>query len=200
MKDFIKKIVHKNLNNLINEDDSARNITAYHGTKDKINKFQFVNAPDAKNQEGPGIYFTINHEDAKNYAGDGGYVYTVQLTPKRLLRNTPMNKVDKNQLRDEVVKLIKMAPNWKSVAMNYGDDLEDGLDGMLYQYIDTSNIKRKVFVYIFEDLYKTNPDAYIKNMIKLGYDGVYLKSKDGLRDNYAIYNPAVIKLVKTEQI
>jgi hypothetical protein len=190
------------MSGLINEDDTSRKLVAYHGTKHKIDKFKFVNAPDARNQEGPGIYFTINQEDAKRYAGDGGYVYTVELSPKRLLRNVPMNKVDKKELRAEVTNLIKMAPNWKTVAMEYGESLEDGLDGMLYQYIDSPNvgIKRKVFTMVFEDLYKGNPEAYIKNMVRLGYDAVFLKSKDGLRDNYAVYNPSIIKLVKTEQV
>jgi len=200
MKNFIKKIVKENLKNLINESDSVKTIKAYHGTKDKIDKFKFTNKSDARNQEGPGVYFTINYDGAKGYAGDGGYVYTVELTPKRLLRNVALDKLDKNQLRDEVIKLIKMAPNWKSIAMNYGDTEEDGLDGMLYQYIETSKSKRRVFLFIYEDLYKNNPDIYIKNMIKLGYDGAYLKSKDGLNDNYAIYNSSVIKLVKTEQV
>ena len=200
MKSHIISSLHKQLNKLIIEGDTSKTITAYHGSKDKIDKFKFVNKSDARNQEGPGVYFTINYEDAKKYAGDGWYVYTVNLTPKRLLRNISLDKVDKNQLKNEVVKLIKMAPNWKSIAMNYGDTEDEGLDGMLYQYIDTSRGKRKVFLFIYEDLYKNTPDIYIKNMVKLGYDGVYLKSKDGLSDNYAIYNPSIIKLIKTEQI
>jgi hypothetical protein len=199
MKDFILDKLRYSVNNLINEDDSSV-IKGYHGTKDSINKFKFTNVPDARNQEGPGIYFTINYDSAKTYAGEGGYVYTVDLTPKKLLRNVPLEKVDKKILKDEVVNLIKMAPNWKQIALNYGDTVDEGIDGMLYKYIDNSRIKRQVFISVFEDLYRNNPDAYVKNMVKLGYDGVYLKSKDGSKDNYAIYNPSVIKLIKTEKI
>jgi hypothetical protein len=59
---------------------------------------------------------------------------------------------------------------------------------MLYQYIETSKSKRRVFLFIYEDLYKNNPDIYIKNMIKLGYDG--LISDDNV---FLVFHPNQIK-------
>jgi hypothetical protein len=146
------------------------------------------------------MYFTINYDDAKKYAGDNGYVYTVEFTPNRLLTDKPINTVDKKELRSNVLKLIKMSPNWKRVAMNYGDDLEEGLDGMLYKYIDLSRTERLVYISIYEDLYINEPELFVKGMVKLGYDGAHLSSKDGSRDNYAVYNKSKLKIINKEQI
>jgi hypothetical protein len=187
------------LTNLLNESDNNQ-ITAYHGSGDIINKFKFVSKDKANNQEGPGMYFTINYDDAKKYAGDNGYVYTVEFTPNRLLTDKPINTVDKKELRSNVLKLIKMSPNWKRVAMNYGDDLEEGLDGMLYKYIDLSRTERLVYISIYEDLYINEPELFVKGMVKLGYDGAHLSSKDGSRDNYAVYNKSKLKITNKEQI
>jgi len=185
--------------NLLNESDNNK-ITAYHGSGDIINKFKFVSRDKANNQEGPGMYFTINYDDAKKYAGDNGYVYTVEFTPNRLLTDKPINTVDKKELRSNVLKLIKMSPNWKRVAINYGDDLEEGLDGMLYKYIDLSRTERLVYISIYEDLYINKPELFVKGMVKLGYDGAHLSSKDGSRDNYAVYNKSKLKITNKEQI
>lgn len=187
------------LTNLLIESDNSQ-ITAYHGSVDIINKFKFVSKDKANNQEGPGMYFTINYDDAKKYAGDNGYVYTVEFTPNRLLSDKPINTVDKKELRSNVLKLIKMSPNWKRVAMNYGDDLEEGLDGMLYKYIDLSRTERLVYISIYEDLYINEPELFVKGMVKLGYDGAHLSSKDGSRDNYAVYNKSKLKITNKEQI
>jgi hypothetical protein len=37
-------------------------------------------------------------------------------------------------------------------------------------------------------------------MVKLGYDGAHLSSKDGSRDNYAVYNKSKLKIINKEQI
>ena len=195
----ITNLLKESLITFLIESDSNR-IIAYHGSGDVIDKFKFVSKDKANNQEGPGMYFTINYDDAKKYAGDNGYVYTVEFTPNRLLNDKPINTVDKKELRSNVLKLIKMSPNWKRVAINYGDDLDDGLDGMLYKYIDLSRTERLVYISIYEDLYTNEPELFVKGMVKLGYDGAHLSSKDGTKDNYAVYNKSKLMIIKKEQI
>lgn len=199
MKKFIKDILHENLKNLINQAGEPSNYLAYHGSSHKITKFSdiFVGGKDARDQEGPGIYFTTSYEDAKGYAGDGGYVYEVNLTPGKLLSND--KKSDEKTLKPQVIKLIKSSKNWERIALSYGDDSEEGLDGMLWKYIDNSRNDKEVFVTLASEVYKSEPGAYVKNMVKLGYDGVYLPSKDG-GANIVIYNPKSIKINKSEQI
>lgn len=196
MKDFIKQ----RLNEALNENESLTTIIAYHGSPTKIKKFRnmFVGGKEAKDQEGPGIYFTTSESDAIGYAGgegSGGYVYTVKLTFKNLLSN----KVKSKNIDDEVKKLIKKAPNWRRIAMGYGDDEDEGLESMLYKYVDMSRNDKEVFVSVFMDVYKNDPVTFVKNMVKLGYDGIYLPSKDG-GANIVIYNQDSIKIENTKQV
>lgn len=198
-KVMLSKLISEHLNKILVE-NPKNHIIAYHGSKDIIDRFKFVSKDKANNQEGPGMYFTINYEDAKSYAGDDGYIYTVEFTPNRLLTDTPTNTLDKKVLRSNVLKLIKMNPNWKRVAMNYGDDLDEGLDGMLFKYIDMSKNERLVYISIYEDLYYNEPELFVKGMVKLGYDGAHLSSKYGDSDNYAVYNKSKIKIVNKEKV
>ena len=70
MKTLIKKLLREGL---INE---GNNIVAYHGSREKIKKFtdKFVGGAEARDQEGPGIYFTTEEQEALDYAKGGGYL------------------------------------------------------------------------------------------------------------------------------
>jgi hypothetical protein len=172
---------------------------AYHGSPHKITKFSdmFVGGDKAKDQEGPGIYFTTSSDEAMGYAGDNGYVYKVELSVKKLLSNERDSKL--NRLSGSVTKLIKAAPNWKRVARGYDDDVEEGLSEMVHRYIGMSNSEKEVFISVFMDVYRSEPVSYVKNMVKLGYSGVYLPTKNG-GAHIVIYSPSSIKIIESNQI
>ena len=196
MKDFIKR----KLKEALNEDNQSNAIIAYHGSPIKIEKFSniFVGGKEAKDQEGPGIYFTTSKNDAIGYAGgvgNGGYVYTVTLTVNNLLSNDNKSK----DIESKIISLIQKSTNWKRLAMSYGDDLEEGLDSMIYKYVGMSRNDKEAFVSVFMDVYAHEPVIFVKNMVKLGIDGVYLPSKDG-GANIVIYNQKSITINDVEQI
>jgi hypothetical protein len=68
MKNLIQKILREEVSK------SRNSILAFHGSKNKIEKFtdEFVGRREATDQEGPGIYFTTSREDAMAY---GNYLY-----------------------------------------------------------------------------------------------------------------------------
>lgn len=169
-------------------------IKAFHGTPNKINNFsdEFVGGAEANDQEGPGIYFTTIYEEAVKYANNG-FVYEVILKPKKLVSNETSSNLD--YLTKTIVKLIQMAPNWKNVAKSF----DEGLDDMIAKYIYSSQSEKEAFVTLYNDIYKNNPIAYVRNMVKLGYDGVYLPTKDG-GAHIVIYNPSLINVVGGKQI
>lgn len=183
----------------LSETDESNNYVAYHGTPTKITKFSdsFVGGKDAMDQHGPGIYFTTSYDEALVYAGDNGFVYKVNLTPKNFVSDERNKNL--NYLINPITKLIKLSPNWKRVARGYSDDVEEGLEDMLHKYIGMSSSEKEAFISVFMDIYKNDPVNYVKNMGKLGYDGIYLKRKDS-GAHIVVYKPSIIKIIEAENV
>jgi len=174
-------------------------IKAYHGTTHKINNFttEFVGGDKAKDQEGPGIYFTTDKSETLDYAGEDGYIYSVILNVNNLVSNESKHNLD--YLTEKVTKLIKMSPNWRLVARGYNADVEEGVDEMVASYIKNSQSEKEVFVAIYMDVYQGNAPGFVKNMVGEGYDGLYLPTKGG-GAHIVVYNPSIIKIVKEEKV
>jgi len=168
----------------------SNQIIAYHGSPNKISKFQdaFVGGKEAKDQEGPGIYFTKSKEEAHGYAGKGGFVCKVILKPKKFVSTDLSHDLD--YLTNTVTKLIKTSGNWERVAKGY----DDGLDDMVSKYISTSQTERDVFISLFNDVYQNDPINYVRNMVKLGYQGIYFPANEGHADHIVVYDPSIIKI------
>ena len=194
MKDFIKQRLYESLN-----EAGGTKTKAYHGTTHKITKFSsaFVGGSEAVDQEGPGIYFTTSFDEATEYGKGGGVVYQVELSYNRLVSDKP--SMDLDYLIPPITKLIKMAPDWKRVARGYDDDLEEGLSEMVHRYVGMAQSEKEAFVVMYGEVYKETPVAYVKNMVKLGYDGVYLPTADG-GAHIIIYKPSSIKVTGEKQI
>jgi hypothetical protein len=92
-----------------------------------------------------------------------------------------------------------MAPNWKQVARGYDADVKEGLSEMVYRYVGMAQSEKEAFVSAYIDVYKNNPVGFVRNMVKLGYDGVYLPTKSG-GAHIVIYNPSLIEVVDSKQI
>jgi len=169
-------------------------IKAFHGTPNKIGQFsdEFVGGKEANDQEGPGIYFTTKSDEALKYAA-GGFVYEVDLKVKNLVSDE--KAYDLEYLIEPVTKLIKMASNWKAIAKGY----DDGIEEMVGRYISMAQSEKEVFVTLYYDVYREEPVAYVKNMVKLGYDGVYLPAK-GDDAHIVIYNPSTIHVTNAKRV
>jgi len=179
-----------------------RKIVAYHGSKDKIMTFsdEFVGGKEATDQEGPGIYFTTNIDETIKYASPNGYVYKVELYPNKILSEEfGDNHGSFEYLTPSVTKLIKMAPNWKGIAMGYDEDINYGLKELVYRFIGTGQSEKEVFVNLYHEVFKENPQLFVRGMVKLGYDALYLKSSDG-GAHIVVYNPKIIKVIEQKQV
>jgi len=212
MRELIKKILSEDLkyyaksNNNSNsneykigvKENEGNTILAYHGSRDKFKSFsdKFIGAKKAREQEGPGVYFTTEPEDAINYAKDGGYLYKVELNVGNLISNEPTNNL--KHIVKPITKLITSAPNWKRVAKGYSEYDDEALDEILYKYIGMSRSEKEAFVGVYNELYSSTPINYVKNMVKLGYDGVYLPIKTG-GAHIAIYNIKTIRILDIKE-
>jgi hypothetical protein len=198
MKHLIKKLLKEGL--LGEEVDSS--FTAYHGAPNKIDKFvdEFVGGKDATDQNGPGIYFTTKVEETYGYA-DGGYVYHVEIANSKFLDSIERSEGYLRKYRDEVRKLIMMAPDWEIDAQNWDMNPQVGLDVMVDNFIQYNSNEKDVFLQVWIDVYRGIEVQYVRNMVKLGYGGVFVNGgfQSGTGgDHIVVYNPNLIKVTKIE--
>lgn len=167
-------------------------ITVYHGSNTKITNFvtDFVGGNNATDQEGPGIYFTTSLDNANRY---GEYVHKVILKPRKLLSEKPRGGTSA-----ELLKLAKMAPDWEDTAMNWSENPQVGIVKAVNDAIQYNDNEKDRFLQIWIDFYRNHPVEYVKNCVKLGYDGIVV-DRQSLFENdpikhYIIYNPSIIEI------
>lgn len=164
----------------------------YHGSKHKVDKLsdEYVGGEKATDQEGPGIYFTTSKENASMY---GKYIYTVELNPKKILGKKKSTSVSKFDL----IKLIKMKEDWEMNAQDWSENPEVGARKAAEAAIEYNDTDKDVFLQIWIDFYRYNGREYVRNMAKLGYDGVFIPKEDGI-NHVVVYNPSIINIVDVE--
>jgi hypothetical protein len=168
-------------------------ITVYHGSETQITNFvtDFVGGEGATDQEGPGIYFTTSINNAYRY---GQYLHTAILKPRKLL-----TKSAKGGTYAELLKLAKMAPDWKETAQNWDMNPIKGIDIFVKNAIDYNDNQKDRFLQVWVDFYRNHPKKYVENCVKMGYDGIVVDTNSLFEDepikHYIIYNPAIIEKV-----
>lgn len=185
-------ITEDQLKHLINKPSSG-DIIAYHGSNSTINAFvtDFVGGQNANDQEGPGIYFTTNKEEAMLY---GSILYTVKLSPRKLLSSENKRGIT----RASIIKLIKMKEDWEMDAYDWDEDLLTGLNNSLVDIFEHDNAK-DIITQVYIDYYRQRPKEYVNNATSLGYDGIIVSTDWGSK-MIIIYNPTIIKILNIEKI
>ncbi len=168
----------------------------YHGSEKKITKFvdDFVGGKEAVDQSGPGIYFTKSYEQARAY---GPHIHIVDLIARKIISNEEGTSVD----RDELLQLIKGAPEWEDTAYNFSENPEEGAYKAVEMILKYDDNQLDQFSQVWADWYRYSPVEYVRNLFNLGYDmaDVNFKSGDGsIIKNAIVYNPSIIKSVDYE--
>lgn len=186
-------ITEKQYNQIIGNE-----IIAYHGSNKLFNTFttEFVGAEKAVDAMGPGIYLTDNkEEDAARY---GEYVYTVKISPNKLLSD----KTKKGITRSEIIKLIKMKPDWEMNAYDWDENLIRGLNYSVNEIMNQDSAK-DIITQVYIEYYLHMPKLFVNNAAKLGIDGIIhtnIWGGGGQSTHYIIYNPNVLNIVKMEKL
>ena len=167
-------------------------ITVYHGTDKEITSFvdDFVGGKNATDQEGPGIYFTTSKENAYRY---GKNLYEAILRPRKLLTESP-----RGGNIPELMKLAKQAPNWGDTAMNWHENPSKGIVEAIQSAFKYNDNEKDRFLQIWIDFYRDSPLDYVRNCVKMGYDGIVV-DRESIYINepikhYIIYNPQIIQV------
>lgn len=166
----------------------------YHGGSIKIEKFDEKFAGKGVDQDGPGFYFSSNYEDAKTYTPTGGWIHEVLLSFRKMLSDSKKANIK------EAEKLLRMAPNLKDSLTDWGENYNEAIDFAIKTVIDRNNSQKEVFEQIWYDFYhrQRRSDLYLKNVVKLGYDGILLKK--GHIIHAIMYNPDKIKIISVSKI
>lgn len=167
-------------------------ILGYHGTNNHIENFtdEFVGAEEATDQEGPGIYFTSDRDDASGY---GKFLYSVILRPNKLVNEISSDNVNPEELGE----LIKTLPEWEMQAQNWDENPESGLLMAIDDFIEYNETEKDVFQQVWIDFFRYNPALFVKGMVKLGYDGQIIEKENGRR-HVIVYNPDIIEITNIE--
>lgn len=185
-KKVIKNILRENF---VSETKQSP-IIAYHGSPKRILKFvdEFVGGEKAADQEGPGIYFTSSFDNAGHY---GEYVHKVTLTPRKLLSTKPSS----NKLAGLIEKMVMMASDWEMHAQDYNENPKIGLRKFIQSTIEYNDTEKDVLQQIWYDFYRYAPVDFVRNMVKIGIDGIMVPKENG-GIHYIIYNPSIINIEK----
>lgn len=181
-------------------EDEENGITAYHGSPTKIARFTTEFLGEGHDQEGPGIYFTTSQSDAANY---GGHIHKVLLKPRKLVPNK--GRINRKQIEklilhaagvENFLDLRKIDKDrfYDSALSNFDENplkaFQDAVNGVMTYSLSPHDAFQNVWI----THYRYKPQAYLKKMVELGYDGVKIK-KDGL-DHYIIFNPDIIEILE----
>lgn len=187
----VRKLVRKVLRESVIEEIIEDGFDAYHGSPKEIERFvdDFVGGEKANDAQGAGIYFATNQEDAAHY---GDHIYKVYIKGKFLDRNAPIDSVDP----EELVKLIKMKDDWEMNAQDYSEDPETGAYEAAHMAIQYNGDEAEAFQQIEADFYRYDSVEYVRNMTKLGYDGIIVDAPSDFVDDkhIIVFNPAAIEI------
>lgn len=186
--------VDNNIQENLDETIKGGEYTMYHGTDHDITNFtdEFVGGENANDQEGPGIYFTSSIENAGRF---GKNIYKVILKPRKLADVARKNIVP----TFIVTALIKASPSIKvdneDSLSNWGMNPAIALRKAVASVIEYSENEKDLFQQIWIDFYRNYPVEFVRNMVKIGYDGELLERVDNIT-HIIIYNPNSITSIE----
>lgn len=170
------------------------NITVYHGGRHRITTFkpEWLGKGAGHDQEGPGFYFTTNEGDARAYAkGEGGFIHTITLSPRKLLKKSDRSKPS------EIRKMMEWAPDLEGVLTNWDEDPKKAFNKAFRAMCQPTKAV-DAFQQIWYDFYRYYGADYLSGLVALGYDGHIVESgfrRDGSPvTHYVMYNPKVIRV------
>lgn len=165
----------------------------FHGMTADFNTFTDENVGNGNDQEGPGIYLSNNENDASTYCRGNGFLYTVEMNLQKTVE-----KISHARLFQKVSKLIEAAPNKHETLMDWDENPSEAWS-MVVGFIMEGETAHDVFQSVWYEFYRNSPVQYIRNMVKLGYDGVIVPKTNGII-HYIVFNPNCLTIKDKRKI
>lgn len=184
----------------------SKSYIAYHGTKDiNLSTFDISFSGKGHDQEGPGIYFTSDENDARSYMhgkDSQGKVLKVKLNLNKVV--SLRGNVNREEVRnlilwslgitnEEELDNVSEEKFYESNLSNYGEDIYSAFSNGFNSIIRYNKGAHDCFMTVWYEFYRNDPVEYLRGMVKLGYDGVIIP-KDGLY-HYVVFNPNIIEIL-----
>lgn len=175
--------------------------TYYHGSPKRIERFMddFVGGKEANDQEGPGIYFTSDINNARRY---GEFVHTVELTPRAVMTKDHVD-IRRSVSRNLLVKLAKAAPDWKRTAQNWDENPQRGLIACIDSIFDMNESVAEVFQQLWVEFYRHASVDYVRNVVRMTKYDAIVADVQAIDNNdiqhVIVYNPMIIKMKQDTQ-
>jgi len=90
-----------------------------------------------------------------------------------------------------------MKEDWEMNAQDWSSNPEYGVKKAVEAAIEYNDTDKEVFLQIWIDFYRHREVEYVRNMVKLGYDGVFVPKENGI-NHFVVYNPDIIRIVDIE--
>lgn len=179
----------------------AQTVIAYHGTPHQFDQFDLNLTGKGNEQEGPGIYFTTNKQQALGY---GSRIIKAQLHLNNVVQLS--GTINEDHIRTLILQSLGLSDEselesmdgsdefWDSNLSNYGESLYGAYESAVNAVLRYSTSPHDAFQTVWYEHYRDNAGDYLRNMIKLGYDGVVIPAQDAT--HYVVFNPNAIEVFK----
>lgn len=181
-------ILKKLIKNFVNESQSSRIITAYHGSNfDNITSLNADFMGSGNDQYGPGMYFSSSIDLARGY---GKYIYTAELNLKRVV---PSNQILSNL---QIQSFIKQAPDYAMTLTDFGESPSYAMRMAIQAMADSGENAVEQLQSIWYDFYRNSVPDFVRTVAKI-FDASIIPVENNV-NFYILYNPASIRIMSIE--
>ena len=174
--------------------EAVSDIPLYHGRTVDSTGFDYKHVGAGNDQDGPGFYFTSDSEDAWSYAHPHGVLLRATVRPRRLLPHRPGPGHRGRLSSAEVNTLVDAAPHLRDTLTNW-DESPVRARRMLVHAIAGDNAFDEA-QNIWGECYRGHEAAFLRGLVKLGYDAAVSPMPWGGRLHLIVFNPACIHEVE----
>lgn len=164
----------------------------YHGRTIDSDRFSldYVGGDDAKDQEGPGFYFTNTLENAKSYAYPNGIVLKCKIDYKKIIIKGGSSETKTN--KKIVVDLIKSSPDMNNTLENFDENPQMAMIKAVNSYLIYTDAYDSYQI-LARDFYRYNVKDYLKVLSKY-YDAQLTKFNNNVH-HLIVYKPQIINVI-----
>ena len=101
---------------------------------------------------------------------------------------------------------MRMSPDWESHAQNWAEDPEMGLEMAVDSFIQYNDNPHEQFLQVWYDFFRYDAVDYVRGMVSLGYDAVYVdkeyvpEGQDRPVVHAIVLNPGIIDVKSVKDI
>lgn len=166
----------------------------YHGRTVDSTVFDLKHVGAGNDQDGPGFYFSNDPEDAWSYAHPKGVLLSATVRPRRLLPHGVGSGHRGRLSTAEVNTLVNAAPHLRDTLSNWDECPIRARRALLKAISGDSAFDEAQN--LWGECYRGHEAAFLKGLVRLGYDAATSPTPWGGRLHLVVFNPDCITDVR----